>query len=134
MKVGKLSALPLAVLVFSTLAFAQGSGSTGGGRTPTASRSYSVTRSIEAKIVSIDAERSLVAVELDNGERYQLTVHEKTKYKADKKTSLRGKKKLSLADFEPGQTIKVKYRADSGQVTEVRLKKDKVVEKAGTDT
>jgi hypothetical protein len=90
MKVGKLSALLLAVLVFSTLAFAQGSGSTreptpSPGGTSTASRSYSVTQ-------------------------------------------------LSLTDFEPGQTIKVKYRADNGQVTEVRLKKDKVVEKAATDT
>jgi hypothetical protein len=132
MKVGKLSALLLTVLIASTLALAQGSGSSGGATS--ASRSYSVTRTLDAKILSIDTERNLVSIELDNGERYQLAVHEKTKYKADKKTSLRGKKDLSLSDFEPGQTVKVKYRADSGQVTEVRLKKDKVEEGAEADT
>lgn len=123
MKLSKIAPL-LLVLFLPAVALAQGSGSTGSRPTyGSSSPAYAVTRSVKGTVTTIEADRGLIVVEDKNGKMHEFKVDNKTKYKAEKKTELRGKKGISLADFQLGQPVKVTYRADDGTITELRLRR-----------
>lgn len=125
MKLSKIAPL-LLVLFLPAVALAQGSGSTGSRPTyGSSSPAYAVTRSVKGTVTTIEADRGLIVVKDKNGKMYEFKVDNKTKYKAEKKTELRGKKGISLADFQLGQPVKVTYRADDGTITELRLRRSR---------
>jgi hypothetical protein len=45
--------------------------------------------------------------------------------RADKNTDLGGKADLSLADYKPGQTVKIIYRVSDNKTLEMRLRRPK---------
>ena len=131
MNQGKISSVSLVILmsvaILPAAALAQGSGSTGvpsTGGYSTGGSSFAVTRSVTGKVEKI-AKDGFVLLDAKSGESFAVKVNEKTKYKADKKTELSGKKNLSLSDFRTGQTVRIRYRETDGTVTEVRLKRVK---------
>ena len=115
-----LFALPVA-------AAAQGSGSVSEERPPSRSvgneieTPFVVMRSVKAKIVEIDAANGVFVVEIADGKRVQVKVDKKTRFKADKKHELGGRKKLALADFSVGDLVKITFIPSEGRIVEVRL-------------
>ncbi len=120
-------ALPLA-------GFAQGSGTMNPPRPNTSGRDavsedasgrrpFMVTQSAKVRILDVNADQHLLVVEDEKGERHELKVDSKTKFKADKKTELAEKKNLSVADFRSGQTVKVTFRGSDSTATEIRLRR-----------
>lgn len=111
------------VVVFTFLAaaalMAQGSGVPG-------KSSFDVSKSLMGKIVEVRLEDKIVVIELEDGKRYAFLIQQKTKLKADKKTTLAAKKKLELTDFEKDQPVKITYRPDKPQeAMELRLRRVK---------
>ena len=84
---------------------------------------FLVTRTVKGKIFDIKKEdhATVVILEDSHGKRGELKLTSKTHFKADKKTEYAGKKHISVDDLEIGQSVKVTFVADSGQVLEVRL-------------
>ncbi|MCI0618208.1 hypothetical protein L0244_34965, partial [bacterium] len=112
----------LACFQISTLAWAQGSGSTAGGSRPI--YEFEVKANHTGEITEIDVSKGffLVYVEKEK-KRFRFEIDPETKFKADKKTGLDGKKAISLSDLQVGHTVKVTYREKDGRVFEVRLKR-----------
>jgi hypothetical protein len=121
------------VLALPAWALAQGSGSSasigrpsGGVSAGTADNpAFAVTRTLTAKITSIDVARNIIEVEDSKGKKYAFKIEKDTKLKADKKTEFGHKKNLALADFEAGQPVRITVLASNGMAIEVRLVKEK---------
>ena len=122
MRLSKIGTLLLVVLL-PAAALAQGSGSTRG--QPDTRSAFAVTRAVTGTIAEINADDGLLVVEDKKDRRYEFRVDSGRKFKADKKTELRGKKDIALSDFHTGRKVKVTYRANDGKVREVRLKRTK---------
>ena len=86
---------------------------------------FAVTHSLKGKIAEINAEERLIAIEDKNGKRHAFMVGDNAAFKAGKKTELAGKQNLSLSDFQPGQPVKITYRAADNTVTVLRLRRAK---------
>lgn len=68
------------------------------------------TRSISGEVVRVDLDAGTILVaDPKKGVHGTFHVNKKTKLSADKETTLGGKKKLTLEDFQKGQTVKVTY-------------------------
>ncbi len=123
--------LSLTFLFFAlpAVVMAQGSGSTAEPPTPRSSgvediaTPFIVTRSVTAKIVEIDVEKGIFVVEHE-GKLVNVKVDKKTRFKADKKSELGGRKSLSLADFFVGNTVKITFIPADGRIVEVRLRSE----------
>ncbi len=114
-----LCALSLAVALPAVSLLAQGSGSLDYPDNPSA---YMVIRLFEGKIAEINPARHIVVVEDNSGKRFEFKIGDKTKFRADKKTELAGRRTLLLSDFETGQPVRVTYLASNSIVTELRLR------------
>jgi hypothetical protein len=79
----------------------------------------------EAWIVSTDD--GILTIDVA-GHRFTSKPDKGTRFSAEKATDLSGRKHLTLADFAVGSPIKVTFLADSGNLVEVRLIREKVVE------
>jgi hypothetical protein len=117
-------------LALPALAHAQGSGTSAVPRPPDlsgaeAAQPFAVTRSVTGRIARIDAANHLLIIEDDKGKHYELKLAKGTHFKADKKTELAGRKKLTIDDFEIGWAVKVTYLASDSTITELRLRKVK---------
>jgi len=119
----------LLAFAWPRFAFAQGSGSTapttgprtiGGDMGP--APAFAVTRTLTGKIVGIDAAKNLLVVEDDGGKRHDFKLSKDTRFRADKKTELQGRKHIALGDFEVGAAVKITYLASGDAATEVRLR------------
>lgn len=113
------------------IATAQGSGSSEGARHPSRSAGseasespFVVTRMVTAKIAEVNPEAGTLVLEV-NGKFSKIKIDRRTRLKADKKTEMGGKKKLSLADFGVGQTVRVTYIPSEDRIVEVRLRFEK---------
>ena len=122
----------LLALAWSGFAFAQGSGSTAPPTVPRtigdemgSAPAFAVTRTLTGKIVGIDAAKNLLVVEDDGGKRHDFKLSKDTRFRADKKTELQGRKHISLGDFEVGAAVKITYLASGDTATEVRLRRVK---------
>ncbi len=129
MKSIRLAAL-VSFFIFPALALAQGSGSEnrplqtpqqqqGGGPT----NDFQVLRTFTGKILEISLDSHLLVVENKDGKNVQFKLDDHTKFKADKKTELQGRKNLKLDDFEKGQTVNVVFSPSDNRVVEVRLRR-----------
>ncbi|HEX7955455.1 MAG TPA: hypothetical protein VF508_00840 [Pyrinomonadaceae bacterium] len=86
---------------------------------------YVSTRSFTGSVYEVNREGGYIIVK--NAKKYYQTfyVGQKTRLRADKETSLGGKQKLTLEDFEQGQAVKVTYWPGNYRATEVRLRRPK---------
>ena len=82
------------------------------------------SQSIIAQILSLDPDGNSVMVNL-HGKRVEFLIQKDTRMRADKNTDLGGKPDLSLADYKPGQTVKIIYRVSDNKTLEMRLRRPK---------
>jgi len=117
----------LATASMAALAGAQGSGNAPlaelGSADSSADSPFLVTRTLAGKLLWIkkDQHETLIVVEDGQGRRGVLTINQKTRFRADKKTEYSGKKRISVDDLEVGQLVKVTFVPDNGRVVEVRF-------------
>jgi hypothetical protein len=80
-------------------------------------------RSISGEVVRVDLDAGTILVtDPKKGVHGTFHVSRKTKLSADKETTLGGKKKLTLEDFQQGQTVKVTYWVEEDADWSVRLR------------
>ena len=66
-----------------------------------------------------------ITVNWSDGTRSKYVVGNKARLRAERGTALAGRKDLTLADYQPGQTVSVTLRNSDRQVLEVRLRRAK---------
>ena len=86
----------------------------------TDNRPYS--RAIVGKVVSVDTEKNEIVVDQPKTGAIRFALNKNTRIKADKNTGLGDRRDISLADYKPGQIVKVTYRVDDNKILEIRLK------------
>jgi hypothetical protein len=83
------------------------------------------SRSVTGKILAIDSTRGVLTIQGVGETRLTFVVDAKVQLKADKDTTMGGKKDLSLSDYSPGQVVKVSYRVADNRALAVRLKRSR---------
>lgn len=83
-------------------------------------REYS--RTFNGKLLEVDTDRNQFVFADSKGGSATLVVSKDTRLKADKKTELADKRDIVLADFKPGQFVKLTLRVEDQKVLELRLK------------
>jgi hypothetical protein len=82
------------------------------------------THSVTGKLVEVNVANHFVVVQLKNSPATEFLITEKTRKTADKKTELAGRKDLTLADYQPGYTVKITFRrGEDSKALEIRLKR-----------
>lgn len=81
-----------------------------------------VTLTAIGNIVALDD--GIIQVEV-KGKRFQSRPDPETKFTADKKTPLAGRKDLTFQDFFVGAPVKLTFVAESGKLLEVRMRYEK---------
>ena len=90
--------------------------------TPLPRTEESNTRSVTGKLLEVNVTSHFIVVQLKNSPATEFLITEKTRKTADKKTDLAGRKDLTLADYQPGQTVKITFRGEEKVAVEIRLK------------
>src|SRR5579885_644756 len=83
------------------------------------------SRSLTGKVSEVDAAAKTLVVNWADGTHSKYIINNKTRLKADGNTPLAGRKGLTLADYQPGQTVTVTLRNSDRQVLEIRLRRPK---------
>jgi hypothetical protein len=83
------------------------------------------SRSVTGAILKLDNNAGVLMIGKPDKSELAFVVDDKARLKADRETSLAGRKDLSLSDYRPGQTVKVVYRVADNKVLELRLKRPK---------
>lgn len=129
MKSIKLAGFVALLLASSAAAWAQGSGSTAPER-PGASGpvvpddNFTTVRQLDGTLASVDEREGVITLdEKQSGRRLTFRVDSRTKLKAEKNTSLGSRRDLTLADFKPGQTVRIAFRTADRVVVELKLRK-----------
>lgn len=81
--------------------------------------------SLTAEVAEIADGGKAVVLRMADGTRSKYLINEKTRLRADKETPLAGRKDLTLADYQPGQTVTLTLRNSDMHVLEVRLRRAK---------
>jgi hypothetical protein len=112
----------LFLMLLSTAAFAQGSGSSSGIASARAERPFAVTKTVLGKITEVKASGLLVIIEDSKGKKYEVRIDRKTKFSAEAKSEAGGKKDLSFDDLQTGQRVKVVFRESDKTATMLQLR------------
>ena len=83
------------------------------------------SHSLTGKVAEIADGGKAVVLRLADGTRSKYLINEKTRLRADKETPLAGRRDLTLADYQPGQTVTLTPRNSDLRVLEVRLRRAK---------
>ena len=127
--VTRLRMILLAAASFAATAFAQGSGNVPLAEMGTSESGadpdwpFVVRRTVTGNILWVkkDDDATLIVVEDVRGRRAVFTVNPKTRFKADKKTELAGKKRISAGDLKVGESVTVTFMPDTGRVLALRF-------------
>lgn len=121
--------LVLALALMPAMAFAQGSGSTGGagigpisGGTVGSDNPFQVSKSVTGTLVQV-ADGSLV-VDV-KGQRLVLKTVKKIHIKSDKNTELASRKNLTTDDLVAGMVVRVTFRPETLEAFDIRITKDR---------
>jgi hypothetical protein len=110
------------LLLVASSTSAQGSRSSAGPASPDYG-AFSVLRQVSGVLIAADEAEGTVSVKPDGAEEaVAFKVLPKIRLSAEKKTALAGRKGLVLSDFEPGQSVKVTFRASDLTAVELRLR------------
>lgn len=127
----KLLAAMLLVIGLSALAFAQrdegrNAPSRAGGQpmvVPGPDRdSQPYSRSMTGKVLKVSADENLIIIDSPKVGAIRFALNKDVRTRADKNTDLADRRDISLADYQPGQIVKVTYRLSDNKVLEIRLK------------
>ncbi len=105
------------IVLAGSLAFAQGSGSTGG--SAVSSDDFRVTRSLEGKVTQVKAEDNVIVVEDKKGERHSFHFSDQTKITSSKNET--SGKSLKVSALKPGGRVKVVYKASDLHAVTLRV-------------
>ena len=86
---------------------------------------YFSTRSFVGRVVDVNLEEGYVVVSDPKKGSGKFFVGHKTRLKADRETPLGDRKKLTLEDFQKGQTVKVTFWPQNFNATELRVRQPK---------
>ena len=82
----------------------------------------SITADVKCRIEAVSATSSkLVLVDLETESVHELELEDSVKLRAKKKKDFGGRKKLGLADLQPGQTVKVTYYVADGAIRSITV-------------
>lgn len=127
----------LFILLLASAAHAQRVTSTSPVNPPNSTGAYSMpsnddairrnqTRSFVGQIAAIRvSDNSLAIKDAKSGKQIEFSLDAGTKLSADKQSELAGRKNLTLADFKPGQVVRLTYRVRDAKPVELRLRADK---------
>jgi ribosomal protein L24 len=73
------------------------------------------------KVVKVNGDDNSIVVESPNPRPHKYVIDGHTKKRANKKTELAGKRNISLADYRPGQIVKLTCHIPDDKVIEIRL-------------
>lgn len=129
MKSVKTLALLALLVAGPVVSWAQGSGSTApepptpfGPEVPR--ESFATVHQLEGTLVSVDEREGVITLdERRTGRRASFRIHDKIKLKADKKSELGGRRKLTLGDFKAGHPVRITFRTSDLMAVELKLKK-----------
>jgi hypothetical protein len=114
----KLMKIAVVVIVLAgSLAFAQGSGSTGG--SADSRDEFKVTRSLEGKVTQVKAEDNVIVIQDNNGERHNFHFTDQTEITSSKNET--GSKSLKVSALKAGEKVKVVFRASDSHAVKLRL-------------
>lgn len=82
------------------------------------------SKSLTAQVLSLNPVDNSMVVNL-HGKQVEFLIQKDTRLRADKNTDLGGKTDIALADYKPGQTVKIIYRVADNKTLEIRLKRPK---------
>ncbi|MDQ2856097.1 MAG: hypothetical protein M3R68_07190, partial [Acidobacteriota bacterium] len=80
------------------------------------------SRSMTGKVLKVSAEENLLIIDSPKIGAIKFALNKNVRTKADKNTELSDRRDISLADYKPGQIVKVTYRLSDNKVLEIRLK------------
>lgn len=83
------------------------------------------SRTLTGKVSEVSDGGKAIVVRLSDGTRSKYLISDRTRLRADRETALAGRKDLTLADYQPGQTVTLTLRNSDRQVLEVRLRRAK---------
>jgi hypothetical protein len=83
------------------------------------------SHSLTGKVSAVDAAGKTIVVNWADGTHSKYFINNKTRLKADGGTALASRKGLTLADYQPGETVTVTLRNSDRQVLEIRLRRAK---------
>jgi hypothetical protein len=83
------------------------------------------SRTMTGKVSEVSDGGKAIVVRWSDGTRSKYFVSDRTRLRADKETTLAGRKDLTLADYQPGQTVTLTLRNSDRQLLEVRLRRAK---------
>ena len=86
---------------------------------------YVTTRSVSGEVRAVNFDAGYIIVFVPKRGTGRFYVGDKTRLKADKGTPLGDKKRLTLEDFQKGQTVKVTFWPRTFYATEVRVRQPK---------
>jgi hypothetical protein len=127
----KLLAAALLVMGLSAMAFAQqdegrNAPARAGGQlmvTPGPDRdAQPYSRTMTGKVLKFSAEENLLIIDSPKVGALRFALNKSVRTRADKNTDLADRRDISLADYKPGQIVKVTYRLSDNKVLEIRLK------------
>lgn len=112
----------LFLMLLSTAAFAQGSGSSGGIASARAERPFAITKTVMGKITEIKSSDRLVIVQDSKGKKYEVKIDQKTKFSADAKAEAGSRKDLGFDDLQTGQKVRIVFREVDKTATTLHLR------------
>ena len=78
---------------------------------------------VTGTLVTRPAAGEIFAIQRADKSQLNFRIDHTARVRADKDTTLAGKKDLSINDYRPGDLVKVKYRLADNRVLEIRLKR-----------
>ena len=78
---------------------------------------------VTGTLVTRPAAGETFAIQRADKSQLSFRIDQTARVRADKDTTLAGKKDLSLNDYHPGDLVKVTYRIKDNRVLEIRLKR-----------
>ena len=122
----KLALAVFAVFVLAALPAVASTPTPGGNAWDSSDPATAVTRTVEARILEVRENRTLVVVDKDE-RQHVIQLPEKVEIRAQSKKDFDGLKKLDFGHLREGHRIKLTFYAESGQLVRIQVQKaDKV--------
>ena len=122
----KLVLTVFAVFVLVALPAVASTPTPGGNAWDNSDPATAVTRTVEARILEVRENRTLVVVDKDE-RQHVIQLPEKVEIRAQSKKDFDGLKKLDFGHLREGHRVKLTFYADSGQLVRIQVQKaDKV--------
>jgi hypothetical protein len=80
------------------------------------------SRSMTGKLLRVSADENVIVIDAPKAGPVKFALNKDIRTRADKNTDLANHRDISLADYKPGQIVKLTYRLADYKLLEIRLK------------